>query len=65
MSTDYGPSFRACNLYRRKSQNGSTYFAGRWGGVRVSVVKSAKTTDDGTEIWSLLMSEAAPQPEKT
>lgn len=55
----YGPSFRACKLYRRKSAKGTTYLTGRLGGMRVSVVKSRESADNGeTEIWSLLVSEA-------
>ena len=64
MSTEnqqYGPSFRACKLYRRKSQKGTTYFAGRWGGLRATVVKSKEVAEDGTPIWNLLASEAPPK----
>jgi hypothetical protein len=57
MSTEYGPSFRACKLFRRTSQKGGTYFAGKWGGLRVSVVKSKEVADDGGEIWSPLVEE--------
>ena len=54
----YAPSFRACKLFRRRSKSGSTYFTGRLGGMRVSVVKSREVVDDGeTEVWSPLLSE--------
>lgn len=57
---DYGPSFAAARLYRKTSQKGATYFTGRMGGVKVTLLKSRETADDGGEIWSLMFSEAAP-----
>ncbi|HXF55280.1 MAG TPA: hypothetical protein VNK52_14280 [Hyphomicrobiaceae bacterium] len=57
-NSNYPPSFPVAKLYRRKSEKGTTYFVGYWGGARVTVLKSKQTTEDGTEIWSLLLSEA-------
>lgn len=57
---DYGPSFTAAKLYRKTSAKGVTYFAGRLGGVKVALLKSKETADNGDEIWSLIFSEAQP-----
>jgi hypothetical protein len=54
----YPPSFQACRLFRKKSEKGSTYFVGRWGGARVTLLKSKDVADDGSEVWNLLLSEA-------
>ena len=58
--TTHAPSFTAAKLYRKQSKTGGTYFTGRLGGVKVALIKSNETADDGGEIWSLLFSEAAP-----
>jgi hypothetical protein len=58
MSTNYPQSFQVAKLFRRKSEKGNTYFVGRWGGARVTVLKSKETTDDGTEVWALMLGEA-------
>jgi hypothetical protein len=52
------PSFVLTRLYRKKSEKGNTYFTGRLGGARIVLLRSDATGDDGTEIWSLLISEA-------
>lgn len=57
---DYGPSFTAAKLYRKTSAKGQTYFVGRLGGVKVALLKSRETADNGDEIWSLMFSEAQP-----
>lgn len=57
---DYGPSFTAAKLYRKTSAKGVTYFAGRLGGVKVALLKSKETADNGDEIWNLIFSEAQP-----
>ena len=61
MSNDWAPSFRAARLFRKTSQKGSVYFVGRLGGVRVTLLKSRDTADDGSEIWNLMFAEA-PAP---
>jgi hypothetical protein len=58
--SNYGPSFKAANLYRKTSAKGATYFVGRMGGVKVALLKSSHTADNGDEIWSLMLSEAQP-----
>jgi hypothetical protein len=57
---DYGPSFTAAKMYRKTSAKGVTYFAGRLGGVKVALLKSKETAENGDEIWSLIFSEAPP-----
>lgn len=56
--TDYGPKLAAARLYEKRSAKGNTYFTGRWGALRVAVLKTAETGDDGSPIWSLVLSEA-------
>jgi hypothetical protein len=56
--TDYGPSIKAARLYERKSKNGNTYLSGRWGTLRVTVLKSKYTGENGESIWEVLLSEA-------
>jgi hypothetical protein len=52
--SDYGPSLTALRLYKRTSQKGTTYFTGRMGLLKVALLKSNETTDDGCEIWNLV-----------
>jgi hypothetical protein len=52
------PSFTLTRLYRKKSEKGNTYFTGRLGGARVVLLKSKDVSEDGGEIWNLLVSEA-------
>ena len=60
--SDYGPSISACRLYRKTSAKGVTYFTGRWGMMKVALLKSKDVADDGAEIWNLVVSQApAPQ----
>ena len=59
MATDYGPSFRACKLYRRTSKAGATYFTGRLGFLKIALVKSkTEVGDHGADVWSLMVSDA-------
>lgn len=57
--SDYGPSLQAAKLYRKTSKSGGTYFVGRMGLLKVALLKSRETADDGSEIWNLLVSQAA------
>ena len=59
--SDYGPSLNACRLFRKTSSKGTTYFVGRWGMLKVAMLKSKDTADDGSEIWNLVVSQA-PAP---
>lgn len=56
--SDYGPQITAAKLYRKVSSKGTTYFVGRLGKLKVALLKSRETADDGSEIWSLVVSEA-------
>ena len=59
-----GPMLTATRLFEKRSAAGNTYFTGRMGGLRVLVLKSRETADDGTPIWSLCFQEA-PKPTGT
>lgn len=56
--TDYAPSIKAARLFEKTSAKGNVYFTGRLGAVRLTLLKSNDTGDDGSPIWNLLMSEA-------
>ena len=43
------PSFQLTRLFRKKSAQGATYFAGRLGNARLVLLKSNDTGDDGAE----------------
>lgn len=58
MSDNYGPSLTALKLYKRTSQKGTTYFTGRMAMLKVALLKSSETTDDGCEIWNLVFQQA-------
>jgi hypothetical protein len=64
MSQPFAPSFTAAKLYRKTSAKGGTYFTGRMGGVKVALLKTNEVADDGSELWSLVFSEAAPYQPK-
>jgi len=60
--SDYGPSLTACRFYRKTSAKGATYFVGRWGMLKVALLKSKDVADDGSVIWKMVVSQApAPQ----
>ena len=60
MSQPFAPSFAAAKLYRKTSAKGGTYYTGRLGGAKVTLLKSNEVAENGDEVWSLLLSEAAP-----
>jgi hypothetical protein len=60
----YAPSFAAAKLYRKTSAKGSTYYVGRLGGAKVTLLKSNEVAENGDEVWSLMLSEAAPYQPK-
>ena len=62
--TAHAPSFTAARLYKKTSSKGGVYFAGRMGGVKVALLKSKDTAENGDEIWNLVFSEAAPYQPK-
>ncbi len=58
MANDFPPSFRVCKLYEKQSKAGTRYYAGRWGGAKVALLKTNETGDGGDPIWALVLSEA-------
>ena len=61
--SEYGPSIKLCTLYKCESQGGKVYYRGRMGTAKVAVVQTSKTTEEGQEIWSMLLSEAPKKVE--
>lgn len=61
MSKDYGPQITALRLFKNTSAKGTTYFTGRWGLLKVALLKSNDVSEDGSEIWNLVFSEAPPR----
>ncbi len=59
--TDFNPSIRPCVLYQRESAKGNMYLSGNWGGLKMAVVKTSKSTEDGQAIWNVLLSEKPQQ----
>jgi hypothetical protein len=55
---DYGPSFRLAKLYRKTSKSGATYFSGRLGFARATLLKSKEVGEGGEEIRNLVVGEA-------
>lgn len=61
MADNYGPSITALKLYERTSAKGNVYLSGRWGGLRVAVMKSKDVSDSGDAIWTMRLSEVTQQ----
>ena len=59
----YGPSIPLTRLHERVSRSGTHYLIGRLGGAKITILKSAETTDDGVPLWNVLLQEA-PQASK-
>ena len=52
-------SIRVCRLYEKTSAKGNTYLTGRWGGARITVLKSSRdVAEDGGAIWHVMLSQA-------
>jgi hypothetical protein len=64
MSQQFAPSFAAAKLYRKTSAKGGTYYVGRLGGAKVTLLKSNEVAENGDEVWSLMLSEATPYQTK-
>ena len=60
--SNYGPSLTALKLYKKISSKGSTYYVGRMGMVKVALLKSDETAENGDEIWNLVYQQAADKP---
>ena len=56
--SDYGPSIKIARIYELESRNCNRYFAGRLGYAKLVILKSDKTSDDGTPIWDVLLQQA-------
>lgn len=51
-------SITATKLYERTSAKGNPYLIGRWGSLRVAVLKTQDTDDEGNAIWEMRLSAA-------
>ena len=67
MSTgDYGPQVTAFKLRKRVSQRtGNEYLMGFWGQLKVVVLKSNETADDGSEIFNVILQQAEDRRQRT
>lgn len=61
--SNYNSSFPVAKLYKKTSARGNTYFVGRWGGARVTLLLSNETAEDGGEVWNLMLGEAPAKRE--
>jgi hypothetical protein len=60
----YGPSLTLARLYERQSKkSGNYYLTGRIGLLKVAILKTSDTTDDGVPIWNVVLQES-PRPER-
>lgn len=63
-SKTFAPSFTACRLFKKMSGNGVEYFAGRMGGVRITLFRSREPSVEGDEVWELKFAEAPPKQQR-
>ena len=56
----FPPSVVATKLYERTSAKGNPYLTGRWGGLRVAVLKTQEQDSEGNAIWEVRFSSAPP-----
>jgi hypothetical protein len=61
--SDYAPSIKAARLFEKTSAKGNIYLVGRWGGLKVAIIKTKDAGDNGEPIWSLMLSEAPARTE--
>ncbi len=59
-SNRFPPSITATKLYEKTSAKGNPYLTGRWGNLRVAVLKTQNQDDDGNAIWEMRLSAAPP-----
>lgn len=59
-SRRFPPSVTVARVYERTSAKGNTYLGGRWGGVRVVIMKTNTEDSDGHPIWEIRLSETPP-----
>lgn len=65
MSKQYPPQVVAAKLSKRVSKNGNEYLHGYLGQMRVVVLKSNETTDDGAEIYNLIFQQTEDRRPRT
>jgi hypothetical protein len=56
----FPPSVVATKLYERTSAKGNPYLTGRWGGLRVAVLKTQEQDSEGNAIWEVRFSSRHP-----
>ncbi|MFT3731143.1 MAG: hypothetical protein QM780_06915 [Hyphomicrobium sp.] len=61
----FPPSISVTRLYERTSAKGNPYMTGRMGGVKIAVLKTNDTDDEGHPIWELKFSPAPAKPRQT
>lgn len=64
-SNRFPPSISVTRLYERTSAKGNPYMTGRMGGVKIAVLKTNETDDEGHPIWEMKFSPASPHPRQT
>ncbi len=64
-NTTFAPSFTAARLFEKTSAKGNTYLTGRMGSIRVTLMKSRETAEDGSPIWEMKFAEAPPYQPKS
>jgi hypothetical protein len=57
----FPPSIVAAKLYERTSAKGNPYLTGRLGVLRVALLKTQDTDDEGHAIWEMRFSAASAQ----
>lgn len=63
-SERFPPSISVAKLYERTSQRGRSYMTGRMGSVKIAVLKTDETSDDGNPIWEMKFSAAPPRKDR-
>lgn len=63
-SERFPPSITVAKLYERTSQRGRSYMTGRMGSVKIAVLKTDETGDDGHPIWEMKFSAAPPRKDR-
>lgn len=61
-SKSYPPSIEVARLYKRTSARGTEYLTGRLGLAKLVILPTGEVTDDGAEIFKVLMQQAPAKP---
>lgn len=62
-----GPNelIQAFKLYEKTSKNGNIYFVGRFGGLKVVVMRNDREKgNSGETVWNVMFGEAPPAPKR-